>query len=566
MLSAVHRHLRTTRVPQELFESMKSPSATAEIMASCLDGLRVALHWANRRHKDLAERVFQQWNAAWEWSSFMADEVISKEPQSAECIDFQYRVIGTASDLLRLAAFESQGSPHEVQVLKRPGFFATLVRLWFHVLRHGGSPAVLRETSHSLVVFHRINSDSRDNFKLVIREVGLVLQNMPGATALFIAHVLQTIEVKKINMRLLDGPLNLISYALEFHSDCILCPFIACHAPTFVTILMARFTSFKLTYELGNIDDQKLDKLIQSNMAESCFFLCIKLLEICIRTRGLPCVVQILQNRFLPTCFKAAKIFKHRSGSFPNNTEDTCSELFRMIATFSIYPKVMHFVIKSNKHLEAHNLKALVKLTAPGMWTSYNTLCDIAMQRYTNKSVYSVLPRDICCNPQCRNPCILPKDAKRCTGCLSAHYCSRECQKHDWITHQPKCKSLRSDRKDGKLMRADTLEQDFAEWMVDQDLPRFLSETKEIRQKLEAKRAMTEPYKRYPMVIEISYNFVPTKLVRVYPGEESRTHGIGRMPEVMDILERRRGQLNEVFFYAALPGPRPECICTTVSI
>ncbi len=104
-------------------------------------------------------------------------------------------------------------------------------------------------------------------------------------------------------MRLLNGPLTLMDYALDFHSDYIICPFSACHGPTLVTVLMARLTSSKLTFELGNIEDKKLDKHVQGNMAESCFVLCIKLLEICIRMRG-----QILQGPLAsqPHCFLGA--------------------------------------------------------------------------------------------------------------------------------------------------------------------------------------------------------------------------------------------------------------------
>ncbi|KAK0235340.1 hypothetical protein EDD85DRAFT_1025096 [Armillaria nabsnona] len=567
MLSAV---LRTKKLPRDLFISTGAPSAIAQLMVSCLDGLRVALFWSNRKHKDLSERVMQQWIVVWDWSSFMVDEVISKEPQSAEGIEFQYKVVEVVADLHRLAAFESQGTPYEIEVLNMPGFFSTLVRLWFHMLCRGGSPAALRGISHSLIVFNSIDSDNMDNFRLAIREVDLVLQDMPDANSLFIVHILGTIGVNAINMRL-NGPLTLMAYALDFHSDYIICPFIGCHGPTLVTALMARLTSSKLTYELGNIEDRKLDKHIQGNMAESCFVLCIKLLEISIRMRGLPCVVQILQSRLLPTCFKAPLFLRRRSRPFHDNVDVRvlCSTLFRKIATFSIYPKVMHLVIKSNKHLEAHSLKTLVESTVPELWTSWNTLYDTVTQKHTTKPNYSVLPRRLCNNPQCPNPYILPVNAKRCSGCLYVHYCYRECQKDHWTTHRQKCKSLMSTGEAGKPMRVNTLDQDFAEWMVDLDFPRFLADTKEIRQRLEEKRAMTEPYKKYPMVIEISYNSVPTKLGRVYPGEEARTTGIGRMPEVMAILERRRGHLNEVFFYAALPsgkGPGFECICTTVSL
>ena len=31
--------------------------------------------------------------------------------------------------------------------------------------------------------------------------------------------------------------------------------------------------------------------------------------------------------------------------------------------------------------------------------------------------------------------------AKRCSQCRAAYYCSRECQKRDWRSHKPQCKT-----------------------------------------------------------------------------------------------------------------------------
>ncbi|KAK0217052.1 hypothetical protein IW262DRAFT_1299020 [Armillaria fumosa] len=470
----------------------------------------------------------------------MADEVISKEPQSAEGIEFQYKIIEVVADLHRLAAFESQGTPYEVEILNMPGFFSTLVRLWFHILCHGGSPAALRGISHSLIVFNSIDSDNMDNFRRAIREIDLVLQDIPNAASLFITHILRTIEI-------------------------------ACHDPTLVTVLMARLTSSKLTYELGNTEDTRLDKHIQVNIAESCFILCIKLLEICIGMGGLPCIAQILRGRLLPTCFKAALFLGPRSRPFHENIEVLCFALFRTIATFSIYPKVMHLVIKSNKRLEVYGLKDLVKSTVPELWMSRNTLYDTVIERYTAKPNYFVLPRRLCNNPQCSAPIrisvlSMPNAVK---AVFTSTTVLESARRTTGLVIDKSAKSLVSARDAGEPMRVNTLYQDFAEWMVDLDLPRFLADTKEIRQRLEEKRAMTEPYRKYPMVVEVSYNSVPIKLGRVYPGEEARTTGIGRMPEVMAILEKRRGHLNEVFFYVALPsgtGPGAECICTIISI
>ena len=46
-----------------------------------------------------------------------------------------------------------------------------------------------------------------------------------------------------------------------------------------------------------------------------------------------------------------------------------------------------------------------------------------------------------CYNPECEKP-ELPAN-RRCSGCNTAQYCCRECQKADWTRHKPECKALR---------------------------------------------------------------------------------------------------------------------------
>ena len=36
--------------------------------------------------------------------------------------------------------------------------------------------------------------------------------------------------------------------------------------------------------------------------------------------------------------------------------------------------------------------------------------------------------------------CRAPRSKKLCSGCMLAHYCSKECQIYDWHTHKPRCK------------------------------------------------------------------------------------------------------------------------------
>jgi hypothetical protein len=46
-----------------------------------------------------------------------------------------------------------------------------------------------------------------------------------------------------------------------------------------------------------------------------------------------------------------------------------------------------------------------------------------------------------CYNPRCETPD--RKATNRCTGCNTAQYCCRGCQKADWPRHRPECKALR---------------------------------------------------------------------------------------------------------------------------
>ncbi|KAK0186653.1 hypothetical protein F5146DRAFT_1143041 [Armillaria mellea] len=184
MLSLVSHHLRTKKIPQDLRSSLETPTATARVMVDCLDGLRAALQWESKQNAHgccnwkplnpygmLKERVMEYWTVAWKWSSFLVEQIIAKEPLSVEGTEFQHWTLEVVAEFLRLAAFETQGCPHEFEVLKAPGFLSTLVKLWFHALRHGGSPAALGDTAFSLILFDSINFSTVDGFKEVLDQV-----------------------------------------------------------------------------------------------------------------------------------------------------------------------------------------------------------------------------------------------------------------------------------------------------------------------------------------------------------------------------------------------------------
>ncbi|PBK83876.1 hypothetical protein ARMGADRAFT_1133658 [Armillaria gallica] len=206
MLSLVSHRLRTKQIPQGLRSSLEAPTVTARVLVDSLDGLRAALQWESKQDSHgcgnrkpskpygmLKERVMGYWSVTWKRSSFLVEEIIAKEPLSVEGTEFQHWTLEVVAEFLRLAAFETQGCPNEFEVLKAPGFLSTLVKLWFHALGHGGSPAALRDTAFSLILFDSINFSTLDGFKEVLDQVDDVLKDTPDAVTICCTHIFDVI-------------------------------------------------------------------------------------------------------------------------------------------------------------------------------------------------------------------------------------------------------------------------------------------------------------------------------------------------------------------------------------
>ncbi|KAK0495535.1 hypothetical protein EDD18DRAFT_245322 [Armillaria luteobubalina] len=516
---------------------------------------RIATCCGNRKPSKqygmLKERVAEYWPVAWKWSSFLVEEIVAKEPLSVEGTEFQYRTLEVVAEFLRLAAFETQGCPHESKVLKTPHFLSTLVKLWFHTLRHGGSPAALRDTAFSLILFDSINFSTVDGFEDVLDQVDDILKDTPDAVTICCTHIFNVIQCNTVNMRLLDGPLAFVAYVMEFHD--LLSPLIACRLPSLVTSVMVHLTSSKVSYDLVNIDDVKWDRYTQENMVECVYLRCARILGSWFIKRGHPCIVEALQGRFLPSLFKTALFFKRRSNPFQSDLQNICCCVLKMIAKYSIYPTISRLVVKSSRYIKKHSLGTLVESTAPSLWSSWSVLEDTAAQKYSHVPSYFFTPRETCSNPQCSHPYIRPQDVKRCSGCFVAHYCSQGCQRDDWMEHQLTCKHLMLDRKAGRPVKLNTLELDFAESVVSLDFSAFLAETAVARAELEKRRSMMGPEEWYPIVVEILYDIAPPRLGRIYLGEDADAE-IRQVPELWTALEQRKGRGEEVFFYTVLPS------------
>lgn len=79
-------------------------------------------------------------------------------------------------------------------------------------------------------------------------------------------------------------------------------------------------------------------------------------------------------------------------------------------------------------------------------------------------------------NPQCQNCKKSCGELKKCAGCFSAHYCSRECQRIDWQDHKKACVKVKSST-DKKV--DDEKRQESKNYNADMDICAFCEISKE---------------------------------------------------------------------------------------
>jgi len=93
---------------------------------------------------------------------------------------------------------------------------------------------------------------------------------------------------------------------------------------------------------------------------------------------------------------------------------------------------------------------------------------------------------------------------KRCAGCLHVHYCSRECQTHDWKNggHQKYCRDIQARRAKGLLTRLSTRDLRFIDKVIDHDLAFFSDRINEVATKDGVN----------PVVVELDYTDIPMKI------------------------------------------------------
>ncbi|KAJ7580812.1 hypothetical protein C8J56DRAFT_1029843 [Mycena floridula] len=75
---------------------------------------------------------------------------------------------------------------------------------------------------------------------------------------------------------------------------------------------------------------------------------------------------------------------------------------------------------------------------------------------------YKSAHRPVCSNAKCYSDEIPVAQVKRCSGCLSAHYCSKECQKADW--RQGHCRSCKPPNAIYSLAEAPMIAHDWVSW------------------------------------------------------------------------------------------------------
>ncbi|KZP20257.1 hypothetical protein FIBSPDRAFT_932317 [Athelia psychrophila] len=125
-----------------------------------------------------------------------------------------------------------------------------------------------------------------------------------------------------------------------------------------------------------------------------------------------------------------------------------CSALLSdLLCQYLVYKSVVRSAAKALRRTERLNIDS--SLGSP-IWEAWVVFEALARDRIALKE--NLGERDSksqkCNRVDCRTV-IDPDDLLRCTGCISATYCDRACQKMDWPVHKSGCKDIQQRLRDG---------------------------------------------------------------------------------------------------------------------
>ncbi|KAJ7587032.1 hypothetical protein C8J56DRAFT_943447 [Mycena floridula] len=190
-------------------------------------------------------------------------------------------------------------------------------------------------------------------------------------------------------------------------------------------------------------------------------------------------------------------------------------KVLESLCSFWIQPYILR---EAKRRLDLDDLSGFIASLDPAskLHQSWTTFHDTFIFYRDLRRQYKLMGRPTCSNSKCSSGPILVTNLKRCQGCCSAHYCSRECQKIDWkLAHRNKCTpppAVYSYRTVPKI------EADFVTWCLSQRAYKALRAEPAVRDLFTSKRGP------HPVVIVFDYTFAPSTMtseITIISGQEA---------------------------------------------
>ncbi|KAF8546886.1 hypothetical protein OG21DRAFT_1490730 [Imleria badia] len=192
-------------------------------------------------------------------------------------------------------------------------------------------------------------------------------------------------------------------------------------------------------------------------------------------TDGHPWVTQIVEAGLLSAMLCTEPWIKHLNGQDSEDWEPLFLLLGQIIPKYSVYSSVLKPMIRRLTVIDAGCLPG--KLDKDGLlFQSWGLFQNVVRSRAAlyNTSLSNETHIESCQNAKCdkSGP---PGSFKCCAGCLHVHYCSKECQVHDWKNggHPKYCRDIQARRADGLVSRLSKRNVHFIDRIVAHNLSSF---------------------------------------------------------------------------------------------
>ncbi|KIJ17826.1 hypothetical protein PAXINDRAFT_167785 [Paxillus involutus ATCC 200175] len=221
-------------------------------------------------------------------------------------------------------------------------------------------------------------------------------------------------------------------------------------------------------------------------------------------TDGLPWVTQVVEAGILPAMLATEPWLKHLKDKNEEDWEPLFLLLGQMIPKYSIFRSALRPMIKSLRAIEATGLPAKLKTDGPlfKAWSMFEKVIRNRIGLF-DRDEGNETHIESCQNAQCTKSG--PAGSfKRCGGCLHVHYCSRECQTHDWKNggHQKYCRDIQARRANGLVARLPTRDLRFIDKVIAYDLSIFSDRVNEV----------ATIHNVNPVVVELDYTDIPMRI------------------------------------------------------